>query len=143
MSGGTHRTQGLGFGIRHLKAVQKWMFEWLHNLEMFAVPPKIWHLDYVTVPSFWQNIEALRMLCLSSPLVFAFCASGFGANAMRFEHLLLGTAMTEFTIMFFVCFIEVMGYSVANFFMSASFFAIAESICLCASEGVLLPVPSK
>lgn len=82
------------------------------------------------------------MLCVQSPLMFAYYSSAFGNNALQFGHLLFETVMIEFTVMWFVCFIQAAEYAMADFFISARFLALTDDGQLCANERVLVLLPS-
>lgn len=105
MRGAPHRTRALELENRHRTAVRNPIFEGWHSLEMFAVPQKDQHLHNVSVPVFWRSIEASRMLCVPSPLMFAYFLRTFGGSTPRFGLLLLKIAMTDFTIMLFYVFL--------------------------------------
>lgn len=119
MLGCDYRRRASELKSRHMMGVRNPIIvEWLY-LEMFAVPPKDRHLHYVLLLAFWQNVEAPCMLCLMSPPTSVCCLSDFGDKALRFGHLLFETAMTELTIMLFVCFVQGGEYGVSDLSMPA------------------------
>lgn len=83
------------------------------------------------------------MLRVPLPPMFAYYSSAFGDTAQRLRHLLLKTAITEFTIMSLGCFIADAEPGVAHIFMPARLRVLAEDGRLCVNEGVLLWLPSK
>lgn len=80
------------------------------------------------------------MLHVPSLSMLAYCSSAFGDKELWLGHWLLKTAMTEFRIKSFVCFIQVSEYGVSNFFMPARLWALAEGGSVCLNEGVLVPL---
>lgn len=105
---------------------------------MFTASLKDRHRHYVTVPALWQKLEAHSMSCVPSPPMFVYYFSAFSDSALCFGHLLLETAMTAFTFMLFICFIQIAEYGVAHLFMPARFWALTEGGRLCANEGALV-----
>lgn len=64
---GIHRERALELKICHSTAVRYTIFVGRHHLEVSAVPSKDPHRHYVVVPTFSQNLEAHRTLCVPSP----------------------------------------------------------------------------
>lgn len=143
MCGETHRTRTLEAEICERAAVRNLIFAGCHNFETFAVLSKDSYCRYVSVSAFWGICEASRILCVSSPPIFAYYSSGFGDDTKRFGYLLLKTAITEFTIMFFACFIQFVEYGADNLFLPARLLALAEDGCAFAIEEVLAPIPCE
>lgn len=83
------------------------------------------------------------MMCVPSPPIYGYCFSLFGDMSPRFSHLLLETAMIEFSMMSFVCFVQAMLYGVADFFMPARLRALTAAGRLCTNEEVLVPLSRK
>lgn len=99
----THRTRRLKFKIRQKTAVRDLIFVKCHNLETVSVHSNDCRRLDVSALAFWQNWEAPHKLCVPSPPSFVYFSSAFGGNQKQFRYLQLETAMTAFTIMFFVC----------------------------------------
>lgn len=110
---------------------------------MFAVPPKDQFCDYVTVPAFWQNLVAHRMLRVPLLPMFTNYAFAFGDKALRFGRLLLKTTMAELTIVSFVCFIQATKYDVNDLFMPARLCALTDDGHLRANDGVSVSLSSE
>lgn len=103
--GGTHQTKVLEPKICQKTAVRNSIFSEWNNLETFAVSPKCRHHYYAMASAFRRNLDAHLMSCIPSSPMFAYYSRAFGNKAPRFDQLVLETAMTEFTVMFFVCFV--------------------------------------
>lgn len=127
MRGGTHRTRALKFEISQWKAVSIPVPVGRHNLEMLAVSPRNRYCYYVSGLAFWGNCEANHVLCVPSPSTSAYYSSGFGDMAQRFGYLLPETAVTEFTILIYVCFIQAEDYGTASSFWPAGLRALTEN----------------
>lgn len=143
---GTHQARNLRnleFEICDRAAMHNSVFVGWHNLVTFALPPKNCHRRFVTVPAFWQNSVAHRMLCVWTPFMFAYYSSAFGDNGLSFSHSLLETTMTQLTIMSFVCYIQAAKDGAASLFFSARHRAIADGGFLRASERVVVSLLSK
>lgn len=83
------------------------------------------------------------ILCLPSHPVFAKHSSAFGDKGEQFGYPVLETAMTEFTNIFFLCFIQVEVYCTADLFLSAFLRPSAEDGRVGESKGVPAPLPCK
>lgn len=132
--GGTHRTRAVGIGTRHRVAVRYPIFVRWNNLTMFAVPRLNRYQYYVSVSAFWQNLEAPCIMCIPPHPIFAYYFRAFGETARLFGYLLLETAMTEFTIMYFVCFMQSVEYGTANLFLLARFQGLCEDSRVCVNQ---------
>lgn len=111
-----------------------------HSLEIFPAPLKEHFRHYVSVPAFWQNWEASRILCVQYPQMCANYLTAFGDNDMWFVYLLLEKAMTKFIIMFSFCFIQAADYAAINLFLPACLQRLAEDGRTRANEEVLVPL---
>lgn len=140
MHGGTHKTRASKFEIRQRTAVRNPVFVGWHNLEMFAVPPRDLSRYYVAVTGFWRDWEAHRMLCVPSPPVFAYYSGVLGDGGHCFGHLLRATAITEFTITSFVCFIRAAEFGATDLFLPPRLRAMIDEGRVSASDGVLIPL---
>lgn len=75
--------------------------------------------------------------------MFAYYTSAFGDNALGFGPLLHETAMTELTIIYFVCFIHAAEYCVADLFTPAHLRRITDDDQPRTNKGVLVSFSSK
>lgn len=114
-----------------------------HCSEMFAVPSKYRYWYYVFVPTFRQNREVSRILCVPSPSMISYCFSAFSDSAQQFGYQQLRTAMTKFGIVSFVYFIHAAEYGAVDLFLRARLRALTENGSLRANEGLLAPLPDK
>lgn len=70
------------------------------------------------IASILATSNALRMLCDPSLSMFVYFSSVVGENAPQFGSLFFETAITEFTIMSFVCCFQAAEYGVVDLFMT-------------------------
>lgn len=126
---GTHRARALERGICQRATVRNPTFVRWQNSEMFAVPPKNRYRQYVSVPAFWRGWEALCILCVPSPPMFAYYSSTSGGNTNRFGYLLLETGITNIKTMSFACFIQSAKYRAVDLFLPACLRALIEGGC--------------
>lgn len=108
---------------RQRTAVSIPMLAGRHNLERFAVSRKGRHLYYVQVTPSWRALETHGVLCVSTLSMFAYCSGAFGNGGQPYSGLLRGTAITEFTVMYFVCFILAAEFEVFNLFLPSHYHA--------------------
>lgn len=83
------------------------------------------------------------MLCVLSPTLFVYYSSAFGGKTPPFDHLLPETAVTELTIMSFVCFLLAAEHGVAELLLLAYLHMFAEVCYLRANESILVPLSSQ
>lgn len=83
------------------------------------------------------------MLCVLLPPMFAYHFGTFGDKDQRFGHLLLAKALIGFTIMAFVCFVQVAENNIADLFMMGRFWSLTDDGHLRANEKVAVPLSSK
>lgn len=81
------------------------------------------------------------MLCLPVPPVFAYQSEIFGDEDYRFGHVLRETAVTEFIIMTFVCFICSAEFGLTDLIFPPRLHALVEDDRISPNEGVLLLLP--
>lgn len=143
MRGETHRTKTLELVTRQRTALCNPIFAGWHNLEMLAVPTKDRYQQYESVPAFWRNWEASRILCVLSLSTPLYDYSLFGENAKRFIYLQLETAITELTIVFFVCFSQTVEYGTDDLFLPARLQSTAKVCHARANIRVLASLPCK
>lgn len=78
-------------------------------------------------------------MCIMPHPICAYYFSAFGETARLFGYLLLETAMTEFTLMYFVCFIQSVEYGTADLFLLACLQGLCEDSRLCVNQVLLAP----
>lgn len=83
------------------------------------------------------------MLCVLTPLMFAYFSGAFGIDGQPFSRLLRKTTITEFTVMSFVCFIRAAEVSVPELFLPSRLRALQNEGSICANERVLIPLSRK
>lgn len=80
------------------------------------------------------------MLCAPKPLIFAYYSGAFGNGFYSFSQLFWKTAVTGFTVMLFVFFIQTPEFGVPDLLLPERFAAFGDEGYFRAGEGVLIPL---
>lgn len=134
MRGGTHRKKIMKLEIPQRTAVRNSIFVGRQTLKLFPVLLKDLHRYYFLCPPFGEIGSSSRISCVPSPLLFAYYLSTFGDNDKLFENQPLVTAMTEYTVLSFVCTIHAAKYSAVKLFLPALLWALDGNGCARANE---------
>lgn len=78
MHGEIHQIRALKCEVRHRTAANDPIFVGWHSLVTFAATLMDPYRNFVTVPTFWQNFEYHRMLCVPLLFLFFYYFSAFG-----------------------------------------------------------------
>lgn len=141
--GEMHRTRALEFEILQRTAVCSPIFEKWHNSKILLFLQEIFTCTTYQCTSLRVMGRLPAFYVCRIPSMFAHYSCAFGGSAKRFGNLLLETAMTKFTVMYFVYFIQATEYGKANLFLPARLWALTENGCYHANEEIFAPLSCK